>query len=52
MESFPHLQSILGTNKKNPVFSVSQHTESKQYHVYYGMELFEVVPSDREDTRF
>ena len=52
MELFPYLQTILGTNKKNPVFSVSQHTETKQYHVYYGMELFEVVPPDQEDTRF
>lgn len=52
MDSFPHLQQILGTNKKNPVFSVSQHSQTKCYHVYYGLELFEVVPADQEDTRF
>jgi hypothetical protein len=51
-ESFNFLQSILGTGKSNPVFSVSQHTQTGQFHVYYGLELFEVVPSDREDTRF
>jgi hypothetical protein len=52
MSSFPHLQSVLGTNRKSPVFTVSQHTETKRYHVSYGMELFDVVPSDREDLRF
>ena len=52
MDPFPYLQPILGTNKKNPVFSVSQHSQTKCYHVYYGMELFEVVPSNQEDTRF
>ncbi len=52
MESFKFLQPILGTDKKNPVFSVFEHRESKRYHVYYGLELFEVVPCDHEDTRF
>ena len=47
-----YLQPILGTDKKNPVFSVWQNPETDQYHVYYGMELFEVVPSDHEDMRF
>ncbi len=52
MASLDYLQPILGTDKRNPVFSVLQHSQSKDFHVYYGLELFEVVPSDREDTRF
>ena len=47
-----YLQPILGTDKKNPVFSVYKHQETDLLHVYYGLELFEVVPDDREDTRF
>ena len=52
IESLSYLQPILGTDKRNPVFSVSKHSQTGQFHVYYGLELFEVVPSDREDTRF
>jgi len=51
-ESASYLQSILGTDKRNPVFSVSKHSQTGQFHVYYGFELFEIVPSDRGDTRF
>ena len=50
--SFDHLQQILGTNKKNRTFSVHKHSVTGNLHVYYGLELFEVVPDDREDTRF
>ena len=49
---FDYLQLILGTSKRNPVFSVHQHSVSGDYHVYFGLELFEVVPSDHEDMRF
>ena len=52
MDEFGYLQPILGTDRKNPVFSVYQHSQSKRYHVYYGLELFEVVPCDHEGTRF
>ena len=52
MDESDYLQPILGTDRKNPVFSVYRHSQSRQYHVYYGLELFEVVPSDHEDTRF
>ena len=47
-----YLQPILGTSPKNMVFSVHQNRQTQQYHVYYGLELFDVVPSDKEDTRF
>jgi hypothetical protein len=46
------LQPILGVGKKNPVFSVHQHNKTNDYHMYYGLELFEVVPAYLEDTRF
>lgn len=49
---FDHLQQILGTNKKNRTFSVHKHSLTGHLHVYYGLELFEVVPDDKEDTRF
>lgn len=47
-----YLQPILGTSAKNMVFSVHQNRQTQQYHVYYGLELFDVVPDDKEDTRF
>ncbi len=47
-----YLQPILGTSAKNMVFSVHQNRQTQQYHVYYGLELFDVVPNDKEDTRF
>ena len=50
--SFDHLQQILGTNKKNRTFSVHKHSLTGNLHVYYGLDLFDVVPDDREDTRF
>ena len=47
-----YLQPIPGTSPKNMVFSVHQNRQTRQYHVYYGLELFDVVPNDKEDTRF
>lgn len=47
-----YLQPILGTTRRNPVFTVSKHSHTGDYHVYYGLELFEVVPDERNDIRF
>jgi hypothetical protein len=47
-----YLQPILGTSAKNMVFTVHQNRQTQQYHVYYGLELFDVVPADKEDIRF
>ena len=47
-----YLQPILGTSQKNTVFSIHQNRQTHQYHVYYGLELFDVVPDDKQDTRF
>ena len=49
----PLLQLVLGTNKRNPVFSVSRQAgEAPSLHVYYGGELLEVVPEDRQHPAF
>jgi hypothetical protein len=49
----PFLQSLLGTDKRNPVFSVSRQAGAvPQLHVYYGAELLEVVPEDRQQPAF
>jgi hypothetical protein len=42
---------LLGTDKRNPLFTVYTHEEGQEeyLHVYYGLELLEVVPADRED---
>jgi hypothetical protein len=43
-------QLILGTDKRNALFTVYEWEEDdgeEQLHVYYGLELLEVVPADR-----
>jgi hypothetical protein len=51
-DSFHALQSVLGTDKKNPLFSVYRDLGKSELHVYYGLELLEVVPDDKESARF
>jgi hypothetical protein len=49
----PLLQSVLGTDKGNPIFSVyRQEGAAPSLHVYYGAELLEVVPEDRRHPAF
>jgi hypothetical protein len=47
-------QLILGTDKRNPLFTVyaQEEGEEEQLHVYYGLELLEVVSADRNDPSF
>jgi transposase len=47
-------QLILGTDKRNPLFTVYAEEEDDQerLHVYYGLELLEVVSADRNDPSF
>jgi len=52
MESCAPLQQILGTDKKNPVFTVYRDEKRKRLHVYYGGELLEKVPEDKEHPEF
>ena len=49
----PHLQKIIGVDKKNPVFTLWRDPESSGgIHVYFGTELMEVVPDDRNNPQF
>ena len=45
-------QLILGTDKRNPCLEVYQDESEKHLHVYYGFELLEVVPKDRESMPY
>src|SRR6478672_2545910 len=47
-------QLILGTDKRNPLFTVYGEEEGDQerLHVYYGLELLEVVSGNRNDPSF
>lgn len=52
-DTAPLLQSVLGTDKRNPIFSVSrQPGVEPQLHVYYGAELLEVVPEDQQHPAY
>lgn len=52
-DTSPLLQPVLGTDKRNPVFSVCRQLGSPAYlHVYYGAELLEVVPEQRQHPAF
>ena len=47
-------QLILGIDKRNPLFTIYQHEEGEreELHVYYGLELLEVVSAQRKDPDF
>lgn len=45
-------QLILGTDKRNPLFTVYVEEDQEQLHVYYGLELLEVVSADRNNPNF
>jgi len=46
------LQQILGTDKRNPSFTICRDAEAGCLHVYYGGEMFEKVPDDRSDPQY
>jgi hypothetical protein len=47
------LQPVLGADKRNSIFSVyRQEGATPSLHVYYGAELLEVVPEDRQHPAF
>ena len=48
----PPLQLILPTDKRNPSFSLYLTADEQAIHVFYGLELLEVVPADREHTAY
>src|SRR6266498_3214185 len=45
-------QLILGTDKRNPLFTLYADEDQEQLHVYYGLEMLEVVSADRNDPSF
>jgi hypothetical protein len=51
-------QLILGTDKRNPLFTVyvaeeaQEQDDPERLHVYYGLELLEVVSADRNGPSF
>lgn len=48
-------QLILGTDKRNPLFTVyaeEEEDEQERLHVYYGLELLEVVSADRNEPSY
>ena len=46
-------QLILGTDKRNPLFTVYEAEEPEpKLHVYYGLELLEVISAKRSDPSF
>jgi len=46
------LQLILPTDKRNPSFSLYLSADEQTIHVFYGLELLEVVPADREHVAY
>lgn len=46
------LQQILGTDKRNPSFTICRDVEAGCLQVYYGGEIFEKVPDDRNDPQY
>src|SRR5436309_15531958 len=52
-ESSPLLQPVLGTDKRNPIFSVCRQAGTPpSLHVYYGAELLEVMLEYRQHPAF
>jgi hypothetical protein len=52
MEAPCSQQMILGTDKRNPVISIYEDDPQTSLHVYYGFELMEVVPQERDAPAF
>jgi len=44
-----HLQSIIGTDRKNPYFTVLKDTKNRALYVYFGACLMEII-SDKPDN--
>ena len=52
LEAPPTRQLILGTDKRNPVFTVYEDDSGERLLVFYGFELLEIVKNDSEDPAF
>lgn len=51
-QSGEFVQLILGTDKRNPAISVYEAPDSLTLHVYYGLELMEVIEGDKESAGY
>jgi len=47
-------QLILGTDKRNPLFTIysQEQDDQERLHVYYGLEMLEIVPADPNAPSF
>ena len=52
MDTTCALQLILPTDKRNPSFTLWRDEAQQTIHVYYGFELMEVVPEDRQHLQY
>jgi hypothetical protein len=52
MNSSRALQLILPTDKRNPSFTLYEDDTEQRIHVYYGLELLQVVPADRQHVQY
>ena len=46
------MQIILPTDKRNPSFNLYHSADGQWIHVFYGLELLEVVPFEREHAAY
>jgi hypothetical protein len=46
------LQTIIGTDKRNPLFTICRTNDSKEIYVYYGAALLEIIKDDKNDPAF
>ncbi len=52
MKETAALQLILPTDKRNPCFTLYLDEAQKEIHVYYGLELLEIVPNESEHSAY
>lgn len=52
LQTPPSGQLLLGTDKRNPVFSVYEDDAGERLLVFYGFELIEIVKNDSADPAF
>jgi len=45
------LEPLLGTDKRNPVFSVYRNRDENNLYLYYGLELLEIIPDQPNHPR-
>ena len=46
------LQTIIGIDKRNPLFTIFRETEKHEIHIYYGGLLHEVIEDKKDNPEF